>query len=166
MFTRCVALAVGAMAVGSLTYAHAQTPTEFAPGYGALDVFNGEGIAATPLWIRIWFAVMIGTFAAGLMFVWRHATAGWAVGGFLLPFLIAGPIFKAFGLPFLGGSIAIAHLVFWTPALILLLLRRPFFDPTEGSSYRIWSAAMTGVIVFSFVFDIRDAAIYTLHFTG
>jgi hypothetical protein len=166
MLRRIAIIAMMGLLISSLTQVHAYASAEYSPGYGALDVFNGPGMAATPLWIKVWFAVMVATFASGLAFIRRHTSARLAVCGFLLPFLIAGPIFKALGLPFLGGSIAIAHLVFWTPALVVLLLRRPFFDSTKGTGFRIWSGAMTGVILFSFIFDIRDAVIYSSHFIG
>ena len=166
MFRKTATLAIVGLTVSSFTLGHAQTSPEFVPGYGALDVFDGAGIATTPLWVKIWFAVMITTFAAGLIFVWRHMVARLTVGGFVLPFLVAGPIFNALGLPFLGGSIAIAHLVFWTPALAVLILHRPFLDSEMSSGFRTWSAAMTGVILFSFVFDIRDTVTYISYFAG
>jgi len=108
---------------------------EFAKGPGALEIFDGEGFAATPLWGQLWLVFLVSTFAA-------------------------------LGLPMLSGSIAIWHLVCWTPALVLLLTPRPFFNPNEGRWYRIWSGVMTCAILISFVFDIRAAAIYIDHFSG
>ncbi|MEP0069325.1 hypothetical protein [Pyruvatibacter sp.] len=166
MLRTILSATVGTAVTLAATQAFAQTSPEFTPGHGALNVFDGDGIAATPLWLKIWFAIMLGAFATGLVFIRRQPIARWAVGGFLMPFLIAGPIFQALGLPFLGGSIAIAHLVFWTPAFVLLLLRRPFLDPDQTRGFKVWSAVMTGVMAFSFIFDIRDAVIYSLHFAG
>jgi hypothetical protein len=69
-------------------------------------------------------------------------------------------VFELLNLPFLGGSIAIMHLVCWSPVLFLLLLKRPFFNSNEQVGFRVWSALMAGVLIFSFIFDIRDAVIY------
>ena len=140
---------------------------EYAKGHGALQVFDDEGIANSPPWVQAWiFYVMLPTFALGLIFVWWRPIARFAVGGFLCSMLLGGPIFQALGLPYLSGAIAIAHIVFWSPALMLLLIWRPFLDGAEALGYRLWSALMTFVILFSFVFDIRDAAIYIDHVAG
>ena len=64
----------------------------------------------------------------------------------------------------LSGLIALLHVVFWSPALYLLLTRRPFMK--ERSAYAVWSALATLVILFSFVFDVPGAAIYLDHIFG
>ncbi|MEO1035124.1 MAG: hypothetical protein AAFX44_06140 [Pseudomonadota bacterium] len=161
--TTFIATAVVALATVSFSTAHA---TEFESGHGALQVFDADGMASMPLWVKVWLAIMLGTFASGLLFVWRQPLARWAVGGILTSFFVTPWIFRALELPYLSGAIAIGHIVFWTPALLLLLLRRPFSNAREGRWFRAWSGAMTAVILFSFVFDIRDAAIYIEHFAG
>ncbi len=128
----------------------------------ALEVFDR---AAAPLWVQIWLPFMMATFMVGLIFAWRKPIARWAVGGFLFALATGQLVFGALGLPMLSGAIAIWHLVCWSPALIMLLVQRPFLDADEGRWFRIWSAVMTGVIIFSFVFDIRDAWIYIAHFS-
>jgi len=137
---------------------------EYAKGHGALQVFDAEGMAATPLWVQMWVGFMLVMFATGLFaFAWKQPLARWVAGGFILSALFGESIFNAFGLPFLSGSIAILHLVFWTPGLILLLMQRPFLDPEQGKWFRIWSGMMVVSILFSYVFDIRDATIYLNH---
>jgi hypothetical protein len=139
---------------------------EYALGHGALEVFGGDGFKQTPTWVQAWVGFMLATFAVGLFFSWKHPLARWVVSGLVLSASCGGAIFAFLGLPFLGGSIAITHLVFWTPALIFLLIKRPFFNMAEPTAFRVWSAVITGVIIFSFVFDIRDAAVYILHIRG
>ncbi len=68
---------------------------------------------------------------------------------------------SALGVRPLGGLFALLHIIFWSPALYLLLSRRPFMQ--GRSLYAIWSGLMTAVIVFSFAFDVRDAVIYLHH---
>lgn len=139
---------------------------DFAKGHGALEVFDGEGISAAPLWVKVWVGFMMLMFASGLIFVKSHAEARWASGGFLAGAVSGGYIFAALGLPFLSGALAIVHLLFWSPALFLLLSRRPFLNEEKSMPFRIWAALMTATIIFSFIFDIRDAYIYISHFSG
>jgi len=137
---------------------------EYEKGHGALQVFDSAGMAVTPLWVQMWVGFMVVMFATGLFaFCWKQPIARWIVGGFILSALIGESIFNALGLPFLSGSIAILHLVFWTPGLILLLMQRPFLDPAQGKWFRVWSGVMVCSILFSYVFDIRDAMTYLNH---
>lgn len=133
---------------------------------GALQVFDRAALAAAPLWVQIWLPFMMATFLVGLIFfAWKKPIARWAAGGFLFALATGHLVFGALGLPMLSGSIAIWHLVCWSPALVMLLVQRPFLDANEGRWFRIWSAVVTAVIIFSFVFDIRDAWIYIEHFS-
>lgn len=67
------------------------------------------------------------------------------------------------GLPFLGGAIALGHLIFWMPAFVMLVKQRPFLDEQQSTAFRFWSGAMTGAYAFSFIFDVRDTVIYLGH---
>ena len=139
---------------------------EFAKGTGALEIFDGEAFAAMPLWGQVWLVFLVSTFVVGLIFfAWKQPIARWAAGGFIVSIATGHMVFAALGLPMLSGSIAIWHIVCWTPALVLLLTQRPFLNPNEGRWYRIWSGVMTCAILFSFVFDVRDAVIYIDHFS-
>ncbi|PWQ99647.1 hypothetical protein DKT75_00825 [Leucothrix arctica] len=135
----------------------------YAPGHTALDVFDADGFKSSPSWVQIWVGFMLSTFAVGIFFVWKHALARWAIGGLIASMATGHYTFVLLGLPFLGGSIAIMHIICWTPALILLLINLPFLNQQEPMVFRIWSGVMTGVITFSFIFDVRDAAIYINH---
>lgn len=137
------------------------TASTYERGYKALELFDGAAMAAMPRWIQIWLNILSAVFVAGLLFVWKRVEARWAVGGFLASALTAMFIVPQTGLVPLGGLFALIHVIFWTPALVLLLTRRPFLK--ERSLYAIWSGLMTGVITFSFIFDIPDSAIYLNH---
>ena len=154
-----------AMVVGLLTlssFALGLDP-QYSVGHGALDIFNQEGFLATPRWVQIWILILIGTFIVGFYFAWKHSIARWTVGGFIFSMTMGHTVFGFFNLPFLGGSIAIMHLVCWSPALLILLIKRPYFNRNERMSFRAWSGLMTSVLIFSFVFDIKDAVIYISH---
>jgi len=139
---------------------------DYAHGHGALEIFDGEGMATTPVWVQVWLALLLSCFAVGLLFVWKHVLARWAVGGFIVSATSGAYVFASLELPFLSGAIAIMHILCWSPALALLLIRRPFLDSDETKRFRAWSATMTAFILFSFVFDIKDAAIYLSHIAG
>ena len=139
--------------------------SQYVAGHGALNVFNGEGFLSTPTWVQGWLVLLLGTFIVGFYFSWKHSLARWAAVGFVLSMTMGHTVFELLNLPFLGGSIAIMHIACWSPALLVLLLKRPFLNANEKSSFRIWSGLMVSVLVFSFVFDIRDAIIYINHFS-
>ena len=147
----------------TLFFAGSVSAQEYPSGAGALEVFDGEARAAVPPLLKVWLMLLLGTFAASIIFVWKKPLARWALGGLIVAMFAGGPIFNALGLPMLGGAIALSHIVCWTPVLLLLLWKRPFLNSSEWLPYRIWSALLLIVIVISFVFDIRDAWIYLNH---
>jgi len=153
--------------LGTLWNAGALQAAEYPKGTGALQVFDGEAFSAAPLAVQAWLVFMVSTFLVGLVFyAWRRPVARWAGGGFVFSLLTGHLFFVSLSLPILSGSIAIWHIVCWSPALIVLLMRRPFLNQDENLWYRLWSGAMGGVILISFILDFRDAAIYIDHFSG
>jgi len=147
-------------AVGAI---QADTP-DHSPGHGALDIFNAEGRLAMPAWVGYWIQVMLASFVAGLVFVWKHVAARWVVGGFVGTVALMGLLNGAFGLLPLGGLIALVHLITWSPGYILLWKAKPW--TALDSWFGRWATLMIGVISFSFIFDIRDAAIYLDYMLG
>lgn len=142
----------------------AQAATGYESGHTALEIWDAEGQANAPQWVQIWLMIMLASFALGLLFVWKRVEARWVVGGFITAILISRLGIPAMGIVKLSGLVALVHLIFWSPALYLLLKNRPFMH--ERSLYAIWSGLITAVILFSFIFDIRDAAIYLDHVMG
>jgi|TARA_B110000879_G_scaffold200692_1_gene274939 hypothetical protein len=146
---------------------NAVSAEQYEKGHGALQYFDAQGMSVSPIWVQAWVAFMVLTFAIGLfVFAWRQPIARWAAGGFILSASSGAAIFGALGLPFLSGAIAIMHIICWTPALVLLLTRLPFFDPEHSQAFKIWAGTLTFVISFSFIFDLRDAVIYIAHFAA
>ena len=131
----------------------------YGAGNGALELWNNQGIANSPQWVQYWLFIMMGSFALGLLFIWKRIEARWVVGGFIIGILFSKFILEnLMGLLPLSGLVALIHLIFWTPALYLLLKNRPFAK--EKSIYGLWTGWITLVIIFSFIFDIRDTLIY------
>ncbi len=101
------------------------------------------------------------SFILGLVFVKNHKPARWVVGGFAATIVVVQFGFSAFGLTPLSGLIALMHLILWCPGLYLLVKERAF--RVSLNAYSVWAGWMIAVILFSFFFDIRDAAIYLHH---
>ena len=156
---RC-GLGAGLAAVAAATAAFGQSYT---PGHQALELWGADGIAASPLWVQYWLNVMMVTFVIGLLFaiIRQRLEAIVLSAGVLLSVFGGRFLADQMGWTYLSGYVALAHLVCWSPALYLLLTRRPFLR--ERSLYAAWSALATAVVLFSFVFDIRDTAIYLDH---
>lgn len=133
-------------------------------GHQPLEIWDNAARANMPQWVQIWLAIMMSTFALGLFFVRRHIEARWVVGGFIAMALLTVASGRILGLVPLSGLFSLVHLICWSPALYVLLTRRPFLK--DRSLYAVWSAAITACIIFSFVFDIPDAAIYLDHMLG
>ncbi len=150
------------VAIGGAT--SAQAAIGYPSGHTALEVWDAEGQANAPQWVQVWLMIMLASFALGLLFVWKRVEARWVVGGFITAILISRLAIPAVGVVKLSGLVALVHLIFWSPALYLLLKNRPFMK--ERSLFAIWSGLITAVILFSFIFDIRDAAIYLDHILG
>ena len=139
---------------------------DYPSGAGALETFDGDARAALPLPMKLWLMLLIGTFLASVIFVWKKPIARWALGGLVVAMAVGPRVITALGWPMLGGAIALSHIVCWTPVLILLLWKRPFMNSEEWLPYRIWSGLLLAVIIISFVFDIRDAWIYVGHISS
>lgn len=137
---------------------------ETAHGNGALEVFDAAGMANSPGWVKGWIGFMMITFVIGLGFATKRVQARWVMGFIVGGFIALGILTSGFGLPQISGFIALIHLIFWTPALIILLKNRTFLK--ESSLFAKWTGLVTFVICFSFIFDVRDAAIYVDHIAG
>jgi len=46
-----------------------------------LQIWNAEGMANTPLAVKVWLIFMMTTFAIDLLFVRKQVEARWVVGG-------------------------------------------------------------------------------------
>ena len=133
-------------------------------GHQPLQLWDNAARASMPLWVSIWLGIMMTVFALGLLFVRRHTEARWVVGGFICMALATVASGRVLGLLPLSGLFSLVHIICWSPALYVLLTRRPFLQ--DRSPYALWSGAITAVIIFSFIFDIPDAAIYLDHMLG
>jgi len=114
--------------------------------------WDHTSVWSTPIWLRVWLlGVLFPVFLASLCFVRRSREARFAAGGFVLSHLpMASGLFET-----TVGNVGLIHLVCWTPALFLLVRRRPGVDP--ATPFGFWVHAMLVVIAISLAFDARDA---------
>ena len=152
-----VAVIIGALVFSGVAVAH----ENHASGYTALGIFDDEARAAMPVWVGVWLQIMAVSFVSGVLFIFSQPIARWVVGGVLLGLLATRFGLNAFGLERVSGLIGLLHLVFWSPGLYMLLRYKPFLGAL--SLFSVWSGWITFVILFSFFFDARDAAVYLLH---
>ncbi len=136
---------------------------EYQHGHHALEIFDAQGIEATPFWVMAWIVLSTACFTAGLLLVWRHSVARWVVGCYIAGFmaLIASSVFDSDILR-LAGFNALIHVIFWPPALYQLLSKRPFLSK-KVTVFSIWSGVITAVILVSYSFDIPYSFIYLKH---
>lgn len=136
---------------------------EYESGYRALEVFDAAGWESMPLWVKAWTVSSTLCFALGFCFVRRHPVARWVMAGWataLFALVVLGELES--DLFRLAGLNALAHCVFWSPALVQLLSRRPFLVK-EPTPFSIWSGGITAIMLFSFVFDIPYSLTYLRH---
>jgi len=130
-------------------------------GHMALQIWDEEGQANAPAWVQAWLMVMRVSMLSGLLFVWRHVEARWVTAGVALGFFATQVAIPMLPIVKLSGLVALVHVIAWSPGLFFMLKNRPFLKGL--SIYAVWSGLITLIIVFSFIFDVRDSVIYTHH---
>ena len=90
--------------LAAMETALAQTAEQaYQSGHQPLEVWDNAARQSMPQWVQIWLAIMMSTFALGLLFVWRHVEARWVVGGFIAMLLVTVATGRVFGLVPLSG---------------------------------------------------------------
>jgi len=134
----------------------------FVPGNLPLQLWGGlgggEGFDASPLWVQGFLFFLSVMAYISVIFMPKRLEARWAGGG-----LLAGVIITFFVVPnlpivSLGGMYAVLHFILWLPGFYLLLKNRPFMN--ERNFYGLWCGIVTFIMIFSFIFDVRDIFIY------
>lgn len=134
---------------------------DYQAGHQALQLWNADAKANVPPVVGVWLKVMMVTFVSSLLFVWKHNAARVLLAGVAISMSCGPLIAQSLGLVVLSGYVALMHLIFWSPALFFLLKERAFLK--KLTPYSVWAGLAASVIMISFVFDVRDAAIYLTH---
>jgi len=134
----------------------------FVPGNLPLQlwggVMGGAGLASSPLWVQYFLKFLLVMGLTGLFFMPKHVEARWAAGGVLMGMFDTFFVVPYLPIVSLGGMYAVLHFLLWTPGLYLLLKHRPFMAGLNP--FAIWSGILTLMILFSFIFDVRDSLVY------
>lgn len=116
--------------------------------------------AATSDAVKIWMNWMLIIFVASVLFVYKHISARFILGAFVLTLPIAIFIFKQTQSPHLLG---ISHIIVWLP-LAIYLIKTEVMGKVEKlkSVYGVYLILLLVTIAISLVFDIRDTALILL----
>lgn len=110
--------------------------------------------------LLLWLTFLVSTVLYGSVFVKTSIPARWALGGFILEHLIviANGSFGLFTMRY--GIVSLLHLICWSPGWIVVI-----FDSSGqrggNKAYIIWSLVYISVLGIAFIFDARDAVVYT-----
>ena len=127
------------------------TPTPFDPLGESMPRFS----TAASNWI-IWL-VVVGT--SSTLFIWKHVGARWVLGAYAANHAVAIGTGSFLGAQLLtNGLVSLTHVVFWTPAVIVLIRQLPSIS--RGSIYGVWHWVALATMVVSLLFDYRDSFIY------
>ncbi|MEP0068300.1 hypothetical protein [Pyruvatibacter sp.] len=127
----------------------------------ALDEWNTVARDALPTHVRIWLGMMFLNNLAALAFVWRRVAARWVFGGFLVSHVLVIGGYWGSGTPILAGQVSLFHIIFWTPGIVALVVKRSEMRP--WSAYSVWATLVFVFYAGSMSIDIRDAAVFLTH---
>lgn len=147
----------------AITQSHTEILGE-SEGNHALQLWTDEARANAPTLLKAWLLFLKAVVGASLLFVFTRPIARWVLGGVFADQMLGPVIADTLSLVPVVGFGALMHLVFWSPALVLLWWQRPFLS--ERNLYGVWSGLATFAFTVSFFFDIRDSAIYLIHVGG
>ena len=120
----------------------------------ALQVQINAQMAVLGTPVELWMNWMVIIFMCSLLFAWRNKEARWAFAALVISLPTALLIFKLWGNVHL---FALAHLLWWTPLLVYLILsfqRQEKFK--QWGALRLWHHLLCITIVISLIFDLRD----------
>jgi hypothetical protein len=127
------------------------SPTPFDPLGESMAQFS----SAVSWWIN--WLVVVGV--SSLLFVWKHVGARWVLGAYVANHGVALSTGAVLGADMLtNGLVSVTHVVFWTPAVIVLIRGLRSLD--RASIYGGWHIVALLTMVISLFFDYRDSWIF------
>lgn len=142
------------------TPAFAMLASSNAFAVSALDVWDNAARAALPTHIKIWLGSMVLCNLASIAFLKSYVAPRWVLAGFVLSH-VAGAVVDQQSPPLIAGQVSLLHAIFWTPGIIVLLLRRR--EMQLPSAYGVWVCAIVGYYLVSMFFDVPDAIEFLQH---
>ena len=132
-------------------------------GFVILWTLTNSIYGPTPQWspaLSWWIRWMIAIGYSSTVFaIAGHSAARWVLAAFVVNHVVAifGPIFGPLP-PTSNGLISLTHVVFWTPAVVILA--RGLRTLNRQSVYGVWHLLALATMVISLLFDYRDAFRY------
>jgi hypothetical protein len=135
------------------------TPTPFDPLGESMPQFS----SAVSWWIN--WLIVVGV--SSLVFAWNHVGARWVLGAYVANHAVAIATGQILGADMLtNGLVSVTHVVFWTPAVVMLLLSlrrmglRTVGSASVASVYGAWHIVALATMVISLFFDYRDSFVF------
>ena len=132
-------------------------------GFVMLWTLTNSVYGPTPQWspaLSWWIRWMIAIGYSSTVFaIAGHSAARWVLAAFVVNHVVAifGPIFGPLP-PTSNGLISLTHVVFWTPAVVMLA--RGLRSLNRQSVYGVWHLLALATMVISLLFDYRDTFRY------
>lgn len=146
--------------VFSLSVCVALLLTPPASALSALEEWNAAARSALSAPVKAWLGLMMLTNIAALGFVKNHVAARWVFAGFVVSHGLVMAMW-AMEMQVLAGQVSLFHIIFWTPGMIALLMRRA--EIKLPSPYGIWACCSLVFYFGSMMIDVRDAYIFVSH---
>lgn len=109
---------------------------------------------AEPLWLKAWVGWMMIMNSACLIFL-KNREARWVLAAWIANIIFMTILAEQIGYVRLLG---LSHVIFWTPLMVYLLLRRSTFD--LSALYGRWLAILIATNCISLIIDYVDVARY------
>lgn len=114
-----------------------------------------------PAHVQLWLVWLLAIGATSLAWSFWKVEARYVALAFILTFaapLVVGQVSGPDAV--LYATLSLFHVIFWTPALVLLILRRA--NANFSSLYGVWLYLAMATMAISLVFDYRDVIAYLL----
>ncbi len=136
---------------------------------GVLILIGAAGLGAmtsaiwgdTPQWPPVlawWIRWMVTIGMTSAIFAFSHSTPRWVLAAYLTNHVVAIGLGVSGLVPMSDGLINLTHVVFWTPAVVVLA--RGLSNLHRRTPYGIWHLLALTTMSISLVFDYRDAFKY------
>ena len=116
--------------------------------------FN-DALMMQPLWLQAWIGWMILVNFVGAIIFIRKPEAKWVLATFICVGIFMNWLYALYGYQRILG---LAHVVFWTPLLVFLWMRRRQWDLSNLSGK--WIVVLFATNLTSLIIDYIDVARY------
>lgn len=116
-----------------------------------------SAMLAQPLWLKVWVGWMVAVNVIGALIFIRRTEAKWVLLAMIGNAIFMNWLFAEFGYQRILG---LAHVVFWTPLVIYLWMRRAHWDLSRLSGK--WLAVLFATNFISLIVDYADVARYLM----